>query len=119
VRPCNAAGWQKDGFLAKVASTLEIAPPGYAMVRRPREEDFRRPDVVIGTRDWDAVERFLRDLEPGETVRPGAIHRQHVHIVLQDGERWYLNLLVSETARRSRITSDFRGGGQVGPREQA
>ncbi len=25
--------------------------------------------------------------------------------MLQDGERWYLNLLVSETARRSRITS--------------
>ncbi len=62
--------------------------------------------MVIGTRDWDTVKRFLRDLETGETVRPGAIRRQHVCIVLQDGERWYLNLLVSETSRRSRITSE-------------
>ncbi len=27
VRPCNAAGRQQDGFLAKIASVLEIAPP--------------------------------------------------------------------------------------------
>ena len=26
VRPCNAAGQQEDGFLAKIASVLEIAP---------------------------------------------------------------------------------------------
>jgi hypothetical protein len=32
-------------------------------------------------------------------------HKYHVRIVLQSGERWYLNLLVSETARQSRITS--------------
>jgi hypothetical protein len=28
VRPCDAAGRQQDGFLAKIASMLEIAPPG-------------------------------------------------------------------------------------------
>jgi hypothetical protein len=28
VRPCDAAGRQQDGFLAKIASVLEIAPPG-------------------------------------------------------------------------------------------
>ncbi len=37
VRPCNAAGRQEDGFLAKIASVLEIAPPGYPTMRRPRE----------------------------------------------------------------------------------
>jgi hypothetical protein len=35
VRPCNAAGRQKDRFLAKIASVLEIAPPGYPTDRRP------------------------------------------------------------------------------------
>jgi len=28
VRPCNAARRQEDGFLAKIASVLEIAPRG-------------------------------------------------------------------------------------------
>ena len=28
VRPCNGAGRQLDGFLAKIATVLEIAPPG-------------------------------------------------------------------------------------------
>jgi hypothetical protein len=105
VRPCNAAGWQEDGSLAKIASVLEIAPPGYSMTRRPCEENFRWPDVVIGTRDWEAVERFLCNMRPDETARWRETHKQHVRIVLQDGERWYLNLLVSETAQRSRITS--------------
>jgi hypothetical protein len=56
VRPCNAAGRQEDGFLAKIASVLEIAPPRYPTARRPRELNFRKPDVVIGTRDWETVE---------------------------------------------------------------
>ncbi len=64
VRQCNAAGRQEDGFLAKIASVLEIAPLGYPTTRRPREENFRRPDVVVGTRDWEAVERFLCDMGP-------------------------------------------------------
>ncbi len=55
VRPCNAAGRQLDGFLARIASVLEIAPPGYPTERRPREMNFRRPDVVIGTKDWEAA----------------------------------------------------------------
>ncbi len=50
VRPCNTTGRQEDGFLAKIASVLEIAP-GYPTERRPREMNFRKPDVVIGTRD--------------------------------------------------------------------
>jgi hypothetical protein len=29
VRLCDAAGRQQDGFLAKIASVLEIAPLGY------------------------------------------------------------------------------------------
>jgi hypothetical protein len=32
-------------------------------------------------------------------------HKYHARIVLQSGERWYLNLLVRETARQSRIIS--------------
>ncbi len=60
---------------------------------------------MIGTRDWEAVERFLCNVRPLETTELRETRKQHVRIVLQDGERWYLNLLVSETAQRSRITS--------------
>jgi hypothetical protein len=68
------------------------------MTRQPPKEKFRRPDVVIGTRDWETVERFLRDVGPDETIRLIETRKQHVRIVLQNRERWYLNLLVSETA---------------------
>jgi hypothetical protein len=68
VMPCNVGGHQEDGFLAKIASELEIAPPGYLTTRRPCEENFRLPDVVIGTRDWEAVERFLCNVRPDETA---------------------------------------------------
>ncbi len=82
MRPCDAAGRQEAGFLAKIVSTLEIAPPGYRMTRRPREEDFRRLDVVIGTRDWEMVERFLREVGPDETAELRETRKQHVRIVL-------------------------------------
>jgi hypothetical protein len=104
VRPCDAAGWQEDGFLAKIASVLEVAPPGYPTERRLWEMNFRRPDVVISTRDWETVERFLCNVEPDKITKLRETHKHHVRIELQSGERWYLNLLVSETARRSRIT---------------
>jgi hypothetical protein len=105
VRPCDAAGRQQDGFLAKIASVLEIAPPGYPTEKRPREMNFRKPDVVIGTRDWEAVERFLCNMVPDKMAGLRETHKYHVRIVLQSGERWYLNLLVSEAARQSRIIS--------------
>ncbi len=105
VRPCNATGRQEDGFLAKIVSVLEIAPPGYPTTRRPREENFRRPDVVIGTRDWETVERFLCHVGPYRSAELRETRKQHIRIVLQDRERWYLNLLVSETSQRSKITS--------------
>jgi hypothetical protein len=105
VRPCNATGRLEDGFLAKIASMLEITPPGYPTMRRPRELNFRRPDVVVGTRDWEAMERFPCNMEPDRDAELRETRKQHIRIVLQGGERWYLNLLVSETARRSRITS--------------
>jgi hypothetical protein len=105
VRPCNAAGRQEDGFLAKIASVLEIAPPGYLTERRPRELNFRKPDVAIGTRDWETVERFLCNVVPDKMAGLRETRKHHVRIVLQSGERWYLNLLVSETAWQSRITS--------------
>ncbi len=104
VRPCDAAGRQEDGFLAKIASVLEIALPGYPTERRPRELNFRKPDVVIGTRDWETVERFLCNVEPDKIAGLRETREHHVRIVLQSGERWSLSLLVSETARRSRIT---------------
>jgi len=105
VRPCNATGRQLNGFLAKIANVLEIAPPGYPTEKRPREMNFRKPDVVIGTKDWESVERFLRNVEPDKMAELRETHKYHVRIVLQSGERWYLNLLVSETARQSRIIS--------------
>jgi hypothetical protein len=101
VRPCDAARRQQDGFLAKIASVLEIAPPGYPTEKRPREMNFRKLDVVIGTRDWEAVERFLCDIVPDKMAGLREKHKYHARIVLQSGERWYLNLLVSETARGS------------------
>ncbi len=61
--------------------------------------------MVIGTRDWEAVERFLCDVGPDRNAELRETRQQHIRIVLQDGERWYLNLLVSETAQRSKITS--------------
>jgi hypothetical protein len=67
--------------------------------------NFRRPDVVIGTKDWESVEGFLRNVEPDKMAELRETHKYHVRIVLQSGERWYLNLLVSETARQSRIIS--------------
>ncbi len=96
---------RRRGFLIKIASVLEIAPPGYPTERRPQELNFRKPDVVIGTRDWETVERFLCNVVPDKMARLRETHKYHVRIVLQSGERWYLNLLVSETARQSRITS--------------
>ncbi len=62
MRPCNATGRQLNRFLAKIANVLEIAPPGYPTEKRPREMNFRKPDVVIGTKDWESVERFLRNV---------------------------------------------------------
>jgi hypothetical protein len=104
VRPCSSTGRQEHGFLAKVASTLEVMPPENAMMTWPREKDYRRPDVVVGTRDWSLLVKFLRDEWMEETLWPGAVCRWHIRIVLREGERWYLNLLVSETAQWSRIT---------------
>ncbi len=104
VRPCNAAGRHEDWFFAKITSVLEIAPPGYPTERRPRELNFRKPDVVIGTRDWETVERFLCNVERDKIAGLRETRKHHVRIVLQSGESLYLNLLVSETARRSRIT---------------
>ncbi len=60
---------------------------------------------MIGTRDWETVERFLCNVEPDKTAGMRETRKHHVRIVLQSGERWYLNLLVSKTARQSRITS--------------
>jgi hypothetical protein len=67
--------------------------------------NFRKPDMVIGTRDWETVERFLCNMVPDKMAGLRETHKYHVRIVLQNGERWYLNLLVSETARQSRIIS--------------
>jgi hypothetical protein len=105
VRPCNAAGRQLDGFLARIASVLEIAPPGYPTEKRPREMNFRTPDVVIGTKDWESVEGFLRNVEPDKMAELKEKRRYHMRVVLRNEERWYLNVLVSETARQSRILS--------------
>jgi hypothetical protein len=87
VRPCDAAGRQQDGFLAKIASVLET-PPGYPTEKRPREMNFRKPDVVIGTRDWETVERFLCNMVPDKMAGLRESHKYQVRIVLQSAERW-------------------------------
>jgi hypothetical protein len=62
--------------------------------------------VEIGTRDWSLLEGLLRDrwMDPNleEALQMRSAYKWHIRIVLQDGERLYLNLQVSETARRSR-----------------
>jgi hypothetical protein len=85
VRPCNTAGRQQDGFLTKISSVLEIAPPGYPTERNPRELNFRKLDVVIGTRDWETVERFLCNVVPDKMAGLREMHKYHVRIVLQSG----------------------------------
>ncbi len=50
------------------------------------------------------MERFLCNVEPDRIAGLRETRKHHVRIELQSGERWYLNLLVSETAQRSRIT---------------
>jgi hypothetical protein len=88
VRPCSDTGRQEEGFLARILSTGEIMPPEDTMATWPQEKDFRRPDVVIGTRDWGLLERFLRDRwmypELEETLQPGAVCRWHIGIVLRE-----------------------------------
>ncbi len=70
--------------------------------------------MVIRTRDWNLLERLLRDrwMDPEleKALRPRAAYRWHIRIVLGDGERLYLNLLVSP--------DHCRGGDQIGPRKQ-
>jgi hypothetical protein len=78
VRPCNAAGRQLDGFLARIAGVLEIAPPGYPTEKRPREMNFRRPDVVIGTKDGESVEGFLRNVEPDKMAELRETRKYHI-----------------------------------------
>jgi hypothetical protein len=117
VRPCNAAGRQEDGFLAKIASTLGIAPPGYPMVRRPCEENFRRPDVVIGTRDWDAVERFLCDM--GSEGDRAADRDPQAACSHSSAERRKVVPEPVDEQDRATVQDHFEGGGQVGLREQA
>jgi hypothetical protein len=107
VRMCSDTWRLADAFLAKIASTLEIILPEGMMATRPREGDYRQPDVVIGTRDWSLLEGLLRNrwMDPNleEALRMRSAYRWHIRIVLRDGERLYLNLLVSKTVRRSRI----------------
>jgi hypothetical protein len=95
-----AGGWVPRQDCKRVGD----CPPGYPTERRPRELNFRKPDVIIGTRDWETVERFLCNMEPDKIAKLRETRKHHVRIVLQSGERWYLNLLVSKTARQSRIT---------------
>jgi hypothetical protein len=55
-------------------------------MRRPRELNFRRPDVVVGTRDWEAVERFLYNMEPDRGAELRETRKQHIRIVLRAGK---------------------------------
>jgi hypothetical protein len=96
-----AGGWIPRQDCKRVGD----CPPGYPTERRPRELNFRKPDVVIGTRDWETVERFHCNVVPDKIAGLRETRKHHVRIVLQNGERWYLNLLVSEMVRQSRITS--------------
>ncbi len=60
--------------------------------------------MVIGTRDWDLLEKLLwdrwMDPELEEALQPRAAYRWHIRIVLPDGERLYLNLLVRSLRER-------------------
>jgi hypothetical protein len=75
----------------------------------PRDASCRHPDMVVGANDWNALEGFLRDTwgdpEPVGGAPQGPSHKWHFRVILQNGERVYLNLLWSETAQRSRITA--------------
>ncbi len=118
VRPCNAAGRQEDRFLAKVASVLEIAPPGYPTERRPRELNFCKPDVIIGTRDWETVERFLCNVETYKIARLRETHPQAP--CTHSAAEWREMVPESAFERDSAVVQDhFSGGSQAGQRERA
>ncbi len=59
-------------------------PSEDSMAMWPRERDFKRPDVVIGTRDCSLLERFLLDwwMDPDlpETIRLRPVYRWHICI---------------------------------------
>ncbi len=82
VRPIDAAGRQQGRFLAKIACVSEIAPPGYPTEKRPREMNFHKLDVVIGTRDWETVERFLCSMVPDKMAGLRETHKYHVRTIL-------------------------------------
>jgi hypothetical protein len=54
-------------------------PPEDTMTSWSQKKDYRRPDVVIRTRDWSLLEELLRDrwMEPilEEALRPTVAYR--------------------------------------------
>ncbi len=89
---------------------------GYPTTRRPRELNFRKPDVVIGTRDWETVEiSLLRGTgQERRTERDSQAPCPH------SAARW--GEVVSEPAgeRDGAAVQDHLGsGGQAGSREHA
>jgi hypothetical protein len=108
-RLCGTTGHQEGLFLAKSMSTLEIAPSEAGAMMWPPGLDCRRPDVIVGTDNWNLLEGFLRGTwdspERVEDTLRELLCKWHILVVLQNGERMYLNLLQSGTVQRSRITA--------------
>jgi hypothetical protein len=78
--------------------------------------NFRRPDVVIGTKDWESVEGFLRNVEPDKMAGLREKHKYHMRIVLHRGE------MVPEPAGErdgTAVQDHLDSGNQAGQRERA
>jgi hypothetical protein len=109
VRLCSPTGDLGDFLFCK-----ECEYPGGCSTRsRDDDEDPRSElqatDVVVGTEDWDGLQELLRGIwdipEEGEETVWMPLRKWHKRIVLQKGERMYLNLLQSGSEQRSRITA--------------
>ncbi len=70
---------------------------------------YRQPDVEVGMEDWVGLQELLHGIwdipEEGEDTAREPRRKWPIHIVLQDRERMYLNLLQSRSEQRSRITT--------------
>ncbi len=90
----------------------------------PQKSEPRRPDMMIGMKDWEFIREFLhndweslevkenrkqvpRFPEIGESRKQVPPLKWHIRIrmVLQNGERTYLNVHKSLVNHRSKITS--------------
>jgi hypothetical protein len=121
VRPCNAAGRQEDGFLAKIASVLENARAGDCSTGVSNNEETTRaelPEAGCGDRHQGLGSRGEVSLQRG-TRQERRAERDSQAPHLHSAARW--RKVVSEFAgeRDGAAVQDHLDGDLAGPRGRA